>query len=73
MVHHKNNNIKASEDFVMFLTSKLITHFVDNFNLGMKSHSIAYLLNGSAHLYWILNLEDEVHSIWILWINDPKK
>ena len=34
----------------------------------MKSQSIAYLLNGSEHIYWIWDLEGEVHSIWDLWI-----
>jgi hypothetical protein len=33
----------------------------------MKSQSIAYLLNRSEHIYWILDLEDEVHSIWVIW------
>ena len=33
----------------------------------MKSQSIAYLPIGSAHIYWILDLEGEVHSIWDLW------
>ena len=27
------------------------------------------LLSGSEHIYWILDLEDEVHSIWIIWTN----
>ena len=35
----------------------------------MKSQSIAYLLNQSEDIYWILNLEGEVHSIWDLWIS----
>ena len=35
----------------------------------MKSQSIAYLLNGSEHIYWIWDLEGEVHSIWDLWIS----
>ena len=30
----------------------------------MKCQSIAYLLNESEHIYWILDLEGEVHSIW---------
>jgi hypothetical protein len=44
---------------VIFLTSKLITRFIDNFSLGMKSQSIANLLRGSERLYWILDLEGE--------------
>ena len=35
----------------------------------MKSQSIAYSLNGIEHTYWIWNLEDEVHTIWDLWIS----
>ena len=49
------------------MTSKLITCFIDGFTSKRKSQSIAYLLNGSAHIYWILDLEDEVHSIWVIW------
>jgi hypothetical protein len=63
MVSHKNNNLNVHEDFVIFLTSKLITCFIDGFTFGIKSQSITYFLDESAHLYWILDLEDEVHSI----------
>ena len=56
-------NLNDNEDFVIFLTSKLITCFIDGFTSGMKSQSIAYLLIGSAHIYWILDLKGEVHSI----------
>ena len=50
----------------MFLTSKLIMCFTDSFTSGMKSQSISYLLIGSTHIYWILDLDDEVHSKWDL-------
>jgi hypothetical protein len=60
MVSQKNYNFNFNDDFVMFLTS------IDGFTCGMKSQSIAYLLIGSAHIYWILDLEGEVHSIWDL-------
>ena len=53
--------------FILFLTSKLIVCFIDDFTLGMKSLSIAYLLSGSAHICWILDLDGEVHSIWVCW------
>jgi hypothetical protein len=33
----------------------------------MKTQPIAYLLNGSEHIYWILDLEDEVHSLRVIW------
>ena len=39
----------------------------NSFTLKMKSQSIAYLLNGSEHIYWILALEGKVHSTWDLW------
>jgi hypothetical protein len=32
----------------------------------MKSQPMAYLLGGSALIYWIWDLEGEVHSIWDL-------
>ena len=74
MVSHKNYNLNANEGFVIFFTSKLITCFIDNFTLNlMNSQSIAYLLNGSEYIYiyiyWILDLEGELHSIWDLWIS----
>ena len=54
----------------MFLTSKLITCFIGGFPLKTKSQSIVYLLNRSEDMNWILDLNDEVYSIWDLWIND---
>ena len=52
----------------MLLTSKLVSHFIDGFSSEMKSQLIAYLLLGNAliYIYWILDLEGEVHSIWDL-------
>ena len=63
MVSHKNYNLKANEGFVMFVTTKVITCVIDSFTSRRKSQSIAYLLNESEHMYWILDLENEVHSI----------
>ena len=51
IVSHKNNNLNGSEGFVIFLTSKSITCFIDGFTLIMTSQSIAYLLNESEHIY----------------------
>jgi hypothetical protein len=51
----------------MFLTSKLSTCFTDSFTSNMKSQSTAYLLNESEHTYWILDLENEVYPIWVIW------
>ena len=69
MASHKNHNLGANVGFMIFLTSYLFTCFIGSFTLKMKSESIAYLLNGSEHIYWILNLEGEMHSIWDLWIS----
>jgi hypothetical protein len=35
----------------------------------MKSQLIPYFLNENEHIYWIQDLESEVHSIWDLWIS----
>jgi hypothetical protein len=37
----------------MILTSELITWVIGGFTLKMNSRSIAYLLNGSEHIYCI--------------------
>ena len=66
MVSQENHNINVNEYFVMILTSKLITCFIDGFTSEMESQSIVYLVTGSAHIHWILDLEGEVHSIWDL-------
>jgi hypothetical protein len=69
MASHKNRNLVANENLVIFLTSKLITWFIGGFTLKMRFRPIVYLLNESEHIYWIWDLEDEVHSIWDLWIS----
>ena len=49
MVSHKNYDLNGNEDYVVFLTSKLITYITDSFTSRTKSQSIAYLLSGSVH------------------------
>ena len=66
MISHKNHNLNVDEDYVMVLTSKLVLHFINGFTPRMTSQSLAYLLLGSAHMYWISNLKGEVQSIWDL-------
>jgi hypothetical protein len=61
---NKKYNLSTNEGFETFLTSKLITRFIGGFTLKIKSQSMIYLLNESEHIYWIWNLEDEMHSIW---------
>ena len=69
MVSRTNYNLNVNEGFVIFLTSKLITCFIGNFTLTLKPQlkflisSIVHLLNGNEHIYSILDLEGEVHSI----------
>ena len=69
MVSCKIYNLNANEGFVIFLTSKLMRCFIGGFTLTMKPQSIAHLIFGSAHIYWILDLEGEVHPIWGLWVS----
>src|SRR5450631_1750901 len=40
IVRNKNYNLNANEDFVIFLTSKLITCFLGGFTLKMKSSQL---------------------------------
>ena len=60
----QNYNLIVNEGFVIVFTAKLITCFIVSFTSKMKPQSIAYLLNESEHMYWILNLGDDMHSIW---------
>ena len=57
MVSRKNYNLNTNEGFEILLTSKLTTCFIGSFTLTMKPQLIAQLLNGSEHIYWILDLE----------------
>jgi len=50
MVSRRNYNLNANEGFVMVLTSKLITWFIDVFTSKRKSQSIAYLHNENEHI-----------------------
>ena len=70
MVSCKNYNLNAKRGFCHFLISKLITCFIDDFTSRRKSQSIAYLLNGSEHIYRIFDLEIKVHSIWVTWTSN---
>jgi hypothetical protein len=45
MVSHKNWYLKVNEDFVILLTSKLNTCYIDGFASGMKSQSICLFTN----------------------------
>ena len=69
MVSHMNYKVlNTNDDFEIFVTSKLITlYFTHSSTSRMKSQLIAYLRGGSEQIYWIVDLEGEVHSIWDLW------
>ena len=51
MASHNNYNLNASDNFVIFLTSKLFTCFIGGFTLKMNSQSIVYLLNENEYIY----------------------
>ena len=72
MVSHENYNLIANEGFVIYFHFQVNCMFYWQFTLEMKSPSIAYLLNGSQDMYWIVDLESEVHSIWDLLIDGLK-
>ena len=57
----------------MSSTSKLITYIIGSFTSGMKSQLIVYLLSESEHMYLILGLDVDVHSMWVLWTRWPSK
>ena len=50
MVSQNNYNLSASEDIVIFSTSKLTTCFIDGFTLGRESQSLVDLLV-EVHIY----------------------
>ena len=54
MVNRKIYNLNANEGFEIFLTSKLLTCFIGDFTSTMIPKSIAHLLIGNEHIYWIL-------------------
>ena len=58
MVSLKNYILSAIYAFVIFFTSNLISYFIDGFTSKVKSQSIFYLLDGSEHIDWILDLEN---------------
>ena len=61
MVSHMHYNLNANnEDFVIYLTSKFITCFIDihlhalDLTSGLKFQRVAYLLREREYKYWIL-------------------
>jgi hypothetical protein len=62
-VQLRTSFLTSDLNYKILFTSKLITCFIDNFTLKMLSQSIAYLLNESEHIYWILDLAGEMHSV----------
>ena len=65
MVSHKNYNLGANEDFVMFLTFKLITCFIDRFTLKGKSHSIVYSMEVNIHIgFWTLKMKCTQYGLY---------
>ena len=52
------------------MTSKLIACCIDGSLREWNPCQSLILLNENEDIYWILDLESEVHSIWDLWISD---
>ena len=69
IVSYKNYNLSANEDFVTFFNFQVNYVLYWRFHFQNEIQSIVYLLNGSEHIYRIWDLENEVHSIWDLWIS----
>ena len=67
MVSHKIITSLLMRVSYFVFTSKFIICFIANFTSKTKCQPIVNLLNESEHTYGILNLEDEIHSIWDLW------
>ena len=63
---NKDYSLNTNEDFIIFLISKLITYFIDGFILGMKSQNCLFYQVVVQDIHWFLNLEGEVHSIWVM-------
>ena len=61
IVGHKIYNLIENEHFVMFLTSKLMTCYIDSFTSKRKSQSFAYIFNENKHMYEILDLENSIN------------
>ena len=66
MVSHKMYNLNPNHEgylFFTFLTSNFYVCFSSVFTPRMNSLPIAYLISGSEHINWNLEVECEVHSI----------
>ena len=59
MVSPKNYRLIANEDFVIFLTYKLVTCLIDNFTLKMKFQSTAhYSMEVNIYIeFWTLKVK----------------
>ena len=66
VISHESYNPGANEGFVTFSTSTIMTCFIDGFTSKTKYESIFYFRIESEHVCWILNVEDEVDSIWVI-------
>jgi hypothetical protein len=59
--------VNANEGFVIFLTCQLHIWFIGGFTSKMKAQLIGYLLNGREHIYWLLDLDGEMHTQYELY------
>ena len=66
MVSHKNYDLSANEDFVIFLTSKLITCFIDDFTSKIISQPIAYYsMEVNVYIgFWTLKMKCTLFGLY---------
>ena len=73
MVTHKNCNPSANDGFVIYLTSKLFICFIDEFTSKKEIPINCLFIQWKwayIYIYMGLDLENEVHSMWIIWTSD---
>ena len=69
MASHKIYNLNANEGFVIFCDFQVDYMVFLRFHFENEIPVNCLSLNGSEHIYWIMDLKNEVHLIWDLWIS----
>ena len=69
MVSHKNYYLSANEDFFNIFDFQVIYMLYWRFHFENETTVNCLLTQWKWGIYWTWVLEDEVHSIWDLWIS----
>jgi len=74
MVSHKNYNLSANEGFVMFLTSKFVTCFIDGFTLKRKSSQLLiYSMEVNFYIgFWTLKMKCTQYGLYTSGLQECK-